>query len=207
MASDSWQLRLPGASQLTANISTGHVSPKTNGESNRLCRKFSQLEAAPLTVFQLVFHRKEVTFSGRSLHRGWHRNFAFRWCSKMPFSAKVTPTARARSPCQHAQDEFSRIRRGRHAGQASLTDLSMNDCCWRERRASQEGTLASSSTATLPLPSQPASPPSLIGVAMWGSGLWLGYWVTLPPSWTRLVQPSLYTLLAKGKNVKLRMKI
>lgn len=115
-----------------------------------------------LTVFQLKFHSKEVTFPGRSLHRGWHRNFRVPLMFKEALfsGAVVTPTARAKSPCKHAgKGTIQRQRRRRVLCGQTLTDIfrgkSPVNTKQRQSYAKQEGTLVSSSTATLPLPSQP----------------------------------------------------
>lgn len=50
-----------------------------------------------------MFHSKEVTFSGRSLHRGWHRKVLL---VSRCFSGKVKLASHASRKYKHGEDEL-----------------------------------------------------------------------------------------------------
>lgn len=142
-----------------------------------------------LTIFQLKFHSKEVTFPGRSLHRGWHRNFRVPLMFKEALfsGAVVTPTARAKSQCKHAGKELSSVRNVGAYWTAKRWQIYLEKiACEHEaeviRKPGGNPRLVQHGSAATTFATRDC-PPSLIGVAMWNSQLWLDYCVAVPPSW------------------------
>lgn len=109
---------------------------------NCFCQGFYNLGARMLlTIFQLKFHSKEVTFPGRSLHRGWHRNFRVPLMFKEALfsGAVVTPTARAKSQCKHAgKGAIQRQKRRRMLDSQTLTDIFRENRLWTRSRSNTQ---------------------------------------------------------------------
>lgn len=133
-----------------------------------------------------MFHSKEVTFSGRSLHWGWHRKVVL---VSRCFSGKVKLASHASRNYKHGEDgQINDIIKRLLVRQKNLCRFIRKRLILDAATSKPEETLpAPSRTRTLALPSQLDSPSSLIGVAMQKSALWLAdlsQWVIIPPSKT-----------------------